>query len=52
MTCTCWMAQVSQRALKQLNTRKATVVPFWWALLVMLKYRSAKNFKQLEYLSE
>lgn len=43
---------MSQKALKQLNTRKATVVPFWWALWVMFKYRSKQNFKQLDYLSE
>ncbi|DBA95854.1 hypothetical protein WJX77_006274 [Trebouxia sp. C0004] len=42
--------QVSARTLKQLRTRKATVTPSWWALLIMFKYRSRQNFKQADYL--
>lgn len=44
--------QVSAETLKQLRTRKATVTPSWWALLIMFKYRSRQNFKQADYLGE
>lgn len=42
--------QVSEKALKQLKTKRATVTPSWWALLIMFKYRSRQNFQQADYL--
>ena len=44
--------QVSEKALKQLKTKRATVTPCWWALLIMFKYRSRQNFKQADYLGK
>lgn len=43
-------SQVSDEAMKQLKTKKATVTPSWWALLIMFKYRTRQNFKQADYL--
>lgn len=50
--CSAAMLQVSADTLKQLQTRKATVTPSWWALLIMFKYRSRQNFKQADFLGE
>ena len=50
--CSIAMLQVSADTMKQLQTRKATVTPSWWALLIMFKYRSRQNFKQADFLGE
>ena len=46
------LCQVSDEAMKQLKTKKATVTPSRWALLIMFKYRSRQNFQQADYLGK
>jgi len=41
---------LSAESLKELNTKRATVTPFWFAMGVLLKYRTKSNYRNAEYL--
>ena len=35
---------------QELDVRRSTTVPAWWALWVLVKYRSSRNFRSGAYL--
>lgn len=43
-------SSLDQATLKDLQVKRETSTPFWWALLVLLKYRTTKNYRNGDYL--
>ncbi|GAB4821434.1 hypothetical protein N2152v2_008480 [Parachlorella kessleri] len=38
-------SMLSKQELKDLAVRRETVTPIWWGILILLRYRSLKNFR-------
>lgn len=43
-------SSVNPATLKELSVKRATVTPFWWALWIMFRFRTAKNYKNGAFL--
>ena len=42
--------QVLGWTVQELRVRRSTTVPSWWALWVLVRYRSSRNFRSSAYL--
>lgn len=43
-------SSVNPATMKELSVKRATVTPFWWALWIMFRFRTAKNYKNGAFL--
>lgn len=43
-------SSLNPATLKELSVKRATVTPFWWALWIMFRFRTAKNYKNGAFL--
>jgi len=43
-------SSIPEATMKELEVKRATVTPFWWALKTLVKYRTTRNYQSAEFL--